>query len=81
MKSFANLRVKYCIYGNSEKFPSATKLWRNKVDFICVDGYALGFSFHFISFVFFFSINFSFKSFCSLLSDFIAFKLFYGGRM
>lgn len=37
-----NLRVRYCIYGNSEKFPSATKLWRIDIKLSLFWFYALG---------------------------------------
>lgn len=52
-----NLRVRYCIYGNSEKFPSATKLWRIDIKLSIFRFYALG-VFLWVSFS-----SFSFKRF------------------
>lgn len=68
-----NLRVKYCIYGNSEKFPSATKLRRQIYSWFYLKFYTLVFR---SVDVWVFYILQRFMCFY-FFSDFIAFKLFY----
>lgn len=69
-----NLRVKYCIYGNSEKFPSATKLRRQIYSWFYLKFYTLVFRSVYVWVFLYFT---AFYVFLFFFSDFIAFKLFY----